>query len=102
MKKKAFTLVEIMIVVAIIGILLGIAIPSFMQVRKQTQETVRAQNCSVIDRAKETWIQEKGKLATDVPNPEDLAPEYIDPFPTDPTGTYQINPGHQPCQFIPN
>lgn len=102
MRRGGFTLIEIMVVVAIIGILLSIAIPSFIQVRKQTQETTRARNCSVIDRAKETWIQEKGKQATDLPDPTDLAPEYIDPFPTDPAGTYKINPGHQPCEFIPN
>jgi len=102
MRRRGSVLIEIMIVVAIIGVLLGIAIPSFIQVRKQTQQTARARNCSVIDRAKETWIQEKGKQATDLPAPSDLAPEYIDPFPTDPAGTYKINAGHIPCEFIPN
>jgi prepilin-type N-terminal cleavage/methylation domain-containing protein len=102
MKKRGFTLVEIMIVVAIIGILLGIAIPSWVQVRKEAWEKVRLQNCAVIDRAKEQWIQENGKLATDVPSAADLSPEYIDPFPTDPAGTYEINPGHEPCTFVPN
>ena len=39
--KRAFTLIEIMIVVLIIGILLGIAVPNFVRAR----ETARAKSC---------------------------------------------------------
>lgn len=101
-KASGFTLVEIMIVIAIIGILLSIAVPLWMQAREKTHTTVRAQNCALIDRAKEAWIQEKGRAANDTPSISDLSPEYIDPFPTDPSGTYQINNGSTPCAFVPN
>jgi prepilin-type N-terminal cleavage/methylation domain-containing protein len=37
--RAGFTLVEIMIVVAIIGLLLGIALPSFVKARKRAQAT---------------------------------------------------------------
>ncbi|MCG9895698.1 MAG: type II secretion system GspH family protein [Fimbriimonadaceae bacterium] len=101
-RRKGFTLIEIMIVVSIIGILLGIAMPAWIQARKQAWEKVRMQNCALIDRAKELWIQEKGKGPKEVAQVNDLVPEYIDPFPTDPAGSYQINAGNVPCSFTLN
>lgn len=102
MKRKGFTLIEILIVIAIIGILLGVAVPQWVRAREGAWQNVRRQNCALIDRAKEQWIQEKGKAATATPIPNDLAPDYIEPFPTDPAGTYSINAGNVPCSFVPN
>jgi prepilin-type N-terminal cleavage/methylation domain-containing protein len=52
-KKSGFTLVEIMIVVAIIGLLAAIAIPSFMKARQQSQQNACINNLRQIDAAKE-------------------------------------------------
>jgi len=54
-KKSGFTLVEIMIVVAIIGLLAAIAIPSFVKSRTTSQMNACINNLRQIDSAKEQW-----------------------------------------------
>ncbi|MDI6773804.1 MAG: prepilin-type N-terminal cleavage/methylation domain-containing protein [Verrucomicrobiota bacterium] len=53
MKKRGFTLVEIMIVVAIIALLTAIAIPAFLQYRKDARRGLCVNNLRLIDHAKE-------------------------------------------------
>lgn len=53
--KQGFTLVEIMIVVAIIGLLAAIAIPSFMKARTTSQANACVNNLRQIESAKEQW-----------------------------------------------
>ena len=55
MKKSAFTLVEIMIVVAIIGLLAAIAIPSFINARNTSRKNACINNLRQIDGAKEQY-----------------------------------------------
>ncbi len=61
MSKKGFTLVEIMIVVAIIGLLAAIAIPSFMRSREVAQANTCINNLRQIDSAKQQWAMAEGK-----------------------------------------
>ncbi len=53
--KQGFTLVEIMIVVAIIGLLAAIAIPSFMKARTTSQMNACINNLRMIEAGKEQW-----------------------------------------------
>ena len=53
--KKGFTLVEIMIVVAIIGILVAIAVPGFLRARETSRARACQENLSKIDGAKENY-----------------------------------------------
>ena len=58
--KKGFTLVEIMIVVAIIGLLAAIAIPSFMKARTTSQKNACINNLRQIESGKDQYAVEKG------------------------------------------
>lgn len=59
--KAAFTLVEIMIVVAIIGLLAALAIPGFVKARKQSQGRRVLNDARQLDAAIDQWALEKGK-----------------------------------------
>jgi prepilin-type N-terminal cleavage/methylation domain-containing protein len=66
-RSAAFTLVEIMIVVAIIGLLASIAIPAFMKARTQSQASACINNLRQMDAAKEMAAFENGWSSLDGP-----------------------------------
>ena len=65
MNKKGFTLVEIMIVVAIIGLLAAIAIPNFVRARQTALKNACIANLKQIEGAIQVWAIDQGKGDTD-------------------------------------
>lgn len=62
-RNHGFTLVEIMIVVAIIGLLAAIAIPNFIKARETARKSSCINNLRIIDSAVEQWVMEKNIVA---------------------------------------
>ena len=73
-KKSGFTLVEIMIVVAIIGLLAAIAIPNFVRARTTSQTNACINNLRQIDGAKQAWALEFGAPTNSRPGIAELQP----------------------------
>ena len=89
---RGFTLVEMMIVVAIFGILLGLALPNFIKSRNRSRQQICIENLSQIESAKQIWGVENGKKNGDVPSEADLiGPSlYIKKTPSCPAeGSYE-------------
>jgi len=88
---SGFTLVEIMIVVGIIGIILAMAMPNFMSSRRKARSKACINNLHQIHGAKQQWALDTNATATDTPTSADLAPVYLQMYPSCPAaGTYGI------------
>ena len=72
-RKSGFTLVEIMIVVAIIGLLAAIAIPNFIKARTTAQMNACINNLRQIDGAEQQWALETKQAAAAVPAYTDIS-----------------------------
>jgi len=71
-----FTLVEIMIVVAIIGLLAAIAVPNFVQARTSARRNTCVNNLRLITAAKDQYAIENNQADTITPSPSDVSPYF--------------------------
>jgi prepilin-type N-terminal cleavage/methylation domain-containing protein len=62
-RRAGFTLVEIMIVVAIIALLAAIAVPGFLRARKRSQASKIINDLRLVDAAVDQYAIERGKLS---------------------------------------
>ena len=97
-KTAGFTLVEIMIVVAIIGLLAAIAIPNFVKARETAQLNSIFNNLRIIEGAKDQWALET-KNGTGATTDLTVISDYLKGGTVKPvvTETYTTNPVGTPA-----
>ena|SRR5579864_4886899 len=71
-RRGGFTLVEIMIVVAIIALLAAIAVPNFLRARKRSQATRILEDLRILDSATDQYAIENNKSTGNTPLISDL------------------------------
>ncbi|MDP2860654.1 MAG: type II secretion system protein [bacterium] len=93
MKKKGFTLVELMIVITVIAILSTIAVVSFTRVQKQARDTKRKSDIRALATALQAYYTERNQYIVQVAETDvstaltALKPTYIPETPVAPAGT---------------
>lgn len=85
---EAFTLIEIMFVVAVIGLLLAIAIPSLIKARTLSQTKTCVANLKQLEAAVSHWAVEKNRGVGDSIDSSDFigATNYLREMPKCPAG----------------
>ncbi|HZQ29664.1 MAG TPA: prepilin-type N-terminal cleavage/methylation domain-containing protein [Patescibacteria group bacterium] len=88
---KGFTLVELLIVIAIIGILSTLITANFIGVRQRSRDATRKSNLRQIQSALELYRSDQGSYPTSIPNcttslmsPDCTSTTYMQKVPTDP------------------
>ena len=86
--RQGFTLVEMLIVLAIFGILIALAFPNYLKSRAQARKQLCIENLSQIETAKEVWGAEHSKKNGEIPEEGDLIGDgrYIKKLPVCPAG----------------
>ncbi len=74
MKKRGFTLIELMIVIAVIGILSTIAIVTYSTVQRNSRDTARDALATTLDNAFEQYYQKNGEY----PPARNIVSDYSD------------------------
>lgn len=91
-----FTLIEMVVVIAILGILAGIAIPRFMDSQASAKGAKIVADLRTIDSAATIYYAQKGKYPTEItgnnpPTTDGFVGQYLANWPVPDTGTFIVS-----------
>ena len=92
-KRQGFTLVELVVVIAILGILAGIAIPRYMDFQEEAKGAKVMADLRTIESSAALYAVHNGQLPNRVngtDNIDALVPDYLAAWPTAPTGIMRL------------
>ncbi|MDO5717752.1 MAG: type II secretion system protein [Tissierellia bacterium] len=92
-KKRAFTLIELIIVVSILALLVAIALPKYVNSRKKAAETAHNANVRVLESAAATYLADEGLPEEKINwHENDLWEKYLESWPDNPykNGEYSV------------
>lgn len=108
MVRKAFTLIELIVVVAVLGILAAAVVPRFVTAQEDTNLAATAEDLKVIEAALQMYVSKNGAYPRDVSRtqyPTELKPYFKNGNPFEkfvPIGgkyDYEGPPGWNPVQI---
>ncbi len=99
---RAFTLIEIMTVVAIVGLLAAIAIANFVAAQRVAKRNVCIANLKQIQVVINTWALDTGANSDATFTISDLVPDYIKVWPKEGTTDYPLPAAISAVPVCPN
>lgn len=105
-KKKAFTLIELIIVIAILALLIAIALPRYQKSREQAAITAHNANVKILKTATQQYLadstkQEINKVSGNANSPEFLL-QYLESTPEVPKGVPDVTQDNYTITIIPD
>ncbi len=110
MKKRAFTLFELLVSISIIGILIAVASLSYGTAQKKARDTRRADDMNAIQKAAEMYYSQKNYTypATTGPSGDFITSGVMQQWPKDPKPpiytqySYRIGTTYCACAYVEN
>jgi type IV pilus assembly protein PilA len=72
-RRSAYTLIELMITLAVVGLLAAIAIPNYISVQRRARTAEAASNLAALQSAEDAYFAETGAYVAAIPSPSSTA-----------------------------
>ena len=99
---RGYTLLEMMIVIAIIGLLATLALPNYIRARQTAQRDACISNLKQIQGAIQTWAIDAGAASSATFTTADIVSSYLKSWPKEGTAVYPVPENISVMPLCPN